>query len=272
LLEHHPLWSAVVLVLAVKFWLIVTASVSTAAFLDVSLPALAGARVLAELAVALVLYFVLQRKGWAHLVGFRGAGQWRETWLIWLPSLYVLVNLSRLIRLPLNEASPLEMLPAQFSTALSTALMEETLFRGLVLAVLLNRYHSTRAQVAGCVLFAGILFGAWHASPIVALVLGVAPPHFHWETAIAQVVYPVFAGVGLAGVVLRTRSMWLLVGVHALILIALACASVLTNADTDANTAPWEGAVFSVLISLPLLLYGLYLLRDIKRLDLNFPH
>lgn len=270
-LERHPLWSAFLSVLAVKFWLVVMAGISTAAFHDVSPLAVAGGRVLAELAVAIVLYFALRRRKWASIVGFNGTAQWRESWLIWLPSLYVLLNLESVVLLPLNEAPPLELLPSLFSTALSTAIMEETVFRGFILAVLLNRFHSTRAQVVGCVLFAGLLFGAWHGTPIVAHLLGIGPPHFHWETAIAQVIYPVFAAVGFAGVLLRTRSIWWLAGIHALMLIALACAGVLTNAGPESSGTPWKVALLRVVIVLPLLFYGLYLLRDINRLDLRFP-
>jgi hypothetical protein len=88
-----------------------------------------------------------------------------------------------------------------------------------------------------------------------------------WETNVAQWLVAFFAGVGFSGVLLRTRSIWLLVIVHALII----SAGVLTNGLTIHHAATESSvrlnALVSTLATLPLLFYGLYLVRDIRSLN-----
>jgi membrane protease YdiL (CAAX protease family) len=135
-----------------------------------------------------------------------------------------------------------------------TAFVEETTFRGLVLAILLAGFHSTRGQVRFSVLCSGVLFGLWHL-----------PRDPYWEVNVSQWVYAAFAGVGFAGVVLRTRSIWLIMLAHALL---VAMNAIVRGATAEASRIPSLGQIrFSALLSVamvaPLLFYGLYLIRNV---------
>jgi CAAX protease family protein len=144
------------------------------------------------------------------------------------------------------------------------AASEETAFRGVVLITLLSKFHHTRAQVIACVLLSSLLFGLYHY-----------PSLQYWQMNLSQWVYATFAGVGFSAVLLRTRSIWLGMTVHALVIAASFSANILLydQAVLLGETGPIANvnrtAILAVLATLPVFLYGLYLLRDISRLELG---
>ena len=46
---------------------------------------------------ALVFFLILRHQGWTNLVGFNGPSRWTQAWLIWLPCLYIGLNVVNLI-------------------------------------------------------------------------------------------------------------------------------------------------------------------------------
>lgn len=211
----------------------------------------------------LIFVLVLRRHGWLSAAGFNGPAKWRDPWLAWLPALLVLVNLSNLIGNDVVANPDIARIVAGFGQGLSIALFEETTYRGLVLAILLNRYHATRGQVIGSVLFGSLLFGLYHL-----------PTNPHWEMNVSQWIYATFLGVGFAAVMLRTRSIWIGVAIHALIIgvsigtnALISGEAVLLGESGVIENVRWR-AMASVLVTLPIFVYGLYLLRGIGRLDL----
>lgn len=228
----------------------------------------AAAIALGALVMAAV-WRILARRGWASLVGFTAPARWRQPWLVWLPALYILVNLIGLLGKPLQASGDWGVWLQGVAFSVSVPLVEESVFRGLILAILLNRFHETRGQVFGAVLFSSLLFGLWHLT----MLLG---PHAPWQTVVANVVYGTLAGVGFAAVVLRTRSIWLLMAAHAGIVFAGRLPGILMLGQVVPPTAfvstteqAWLSAIYSTLACVPLFLYGLWLLRDIGRLDLS---
>ncbi len=220
-------------------------------------------------AYLLTVWKVLALKGWALHVGLNGPGQWREVWLLWLPALYALLNLVNLLGKTLQ--APIGWTPwlQVVASTVSVPLIEESVFRCLILAILLNRFHRTHAEVIGAVLFSSMLFGLWH---ITTLWVGVP-----WQHVLANIVYATLAGVGFCAVVLRTRCVWLIMVAHAGMVCTNLLPAVLTRGDVvpaaaliDTPEAAWRSAIISTLVMIPLFLYGLWLLRDIGKLNLRF--
>lgn len=264
-LERRPILSSVVILLAAKMWFVFSTVLSMGAVGQWMPNAGSAATVLAcGVAPLLLIYRFLARKGWAGTVGFNPPGAWRAPGLIWLPALYILVNFISLIEKGIVGTVHADAMRMIFTQSLSVPLFEESVFRGLILAVVLHRYHATRAQIVGAVLFSALLFGLWH----VPLTLNHPDA---WQASAARVVYTIFAGVGFAAVVLRTRSIWLVMSVHALTLASNLLVSVLTTgsavalSETIAPDNATRSAVYTVLVTLPLLLYGLYLLQDVTQ-------
>jgi membrane protease YdiL (CAAX protease family) len=185
------------------------------------------------------------------MAGFNGASHWKKPWLAWLPFVYAGLPFINLIWRDFASHVDARVVAAAAANGLvrgtAVAILEETTFRGLVLAILLNRFHDTRAQIRKAVLISGVLFGLWH--------LPVQP---HWETNVAQWVYAALAGVGFAAVLLRTRSIWLGIAAHALLIVSnFIVAAVTVDVPPSLTQARW-GAIVSVAMMLPWLFYGLY--------------
>jgi membrane protease YdiL (CAAX protease family) len=261
LLERHPILSSIIGV----FLVVIVAGNVAFAFVQVLANSLGLDRVVAiaigdgtgKVASALIFFLVLRYQGWTSAVGFNRPARWKEPWLIWLPALLIGVNFINLIGATITPEPNVMQIAARASWGVPVALFEETTYRGFVLAVILSRYHSTRAQVLGSVLFSSLLFGLMHF-----------PNDPYWETNVSQWVYALLAGVGFCAVVLRTRSIWLVMGVHALIIAANAITAGLVVPRVPTHWDIRLNAILTTAVTIPLFLYGLYLLRDISRLNL----
>lgn len=215
--------------------------------------------VVAKPIIGLAFFLILRYLGLAALAGFNRPAQWKQPWLIWLPCALIGLNLVNLIGADLAPDPDVPLIAVGSLRGLVNAFFEETTYRGFVLAVMLNRYHSTRAQVIGSILFSSALFSF--------IVHGPNDPD--WETNVAQWLAAFFAGVGFSGVLLRTRSIWLLMTVHALIILAGVWTGGVTIQHAATDSSVLLNAILSTLATLPLLFYGLYLVRDIRSLNLT---
>lgn len=120
------------------------------------------------------------------MVGFNGPAKWRDVHLFWLPALLIPASLSNLLLSEMvGSLEPAE-LAAGFARGLSVAFLEETTFRGLALAILICKFHSTRRQIIGSVLLSSLIFGLAHL-----------PNDPNWESFVAQWVSAALTGVGL---------------------------------------------------------------------------
>lgn len=267
LLKRRPLLSSVIVLLLAKVAMI--ASTIMPAVLLGGTVTWAGAAVTTALlgTLAWCAWRVIERNGWGSIAGFNPPSRWREPWLIWLPALLVFVNLSNLLQSRIDAWPEWRFLLSATVQAVTVPLVEETIFRGLILAMMLHRFHETRAQVLGSVLVSGMLFGLWHLPP---------NPNIPWQQSVANIVYATFMGVGFAAVVIRTRAIWLTMAVHALVVFGngMVTALVARSGGTIAQLIPpnqaWRSAALSVAVTVPLLLYGLWLLRDRDKLQLEF--
>ncbi len=142
---------------------------------------------------------------------------------------------------------------------LSIGFFEEILGRGVVLTVMLRKWGSTRRGIYQAVLVSSALFGAAH---IVNMIAGRLP----LLSTLTQIVYGFFFAVIFAACVLRNNSIWPMVIMHAafdfggrgLQEIAVGGASQMPAA----NSTP-EGAITTFMLTLPLFLYGIFILRKV---------
>jgi membrane protease YdiL (CAAX protease family) len=166
----------------------------------------------AKIGFACVLLLGLWRsKGW-RACGFLGGLQWRGwslLWPIWLATL-----LSGLQGF--SETDPWRLV-AWAAIALSIAIGEEGIFRGVLFALL----DKTRPRRAVCI--TALLFGAIHLS-------GLASP-LDWRMIVAQAIVTASIGLVLGAVRLMTRSIWPGIMVHATLdFMGLAAAGSVTTA------------------------------------------
>jgi membrane protease YdiL (CAAX protease family) len=170
--------------------------------------------------------------------------------LVWLPLLYAaLIVLGALAdELTIPRATLLVLAVNMLAVGLS----EELMFRGVLLSGFLDRYTVRQAVFA-----TSAIFGLVHA--LNAFTTGDVPDAL-WQSGGAFL-----QGVGYAAIRLRIRSVWPMAVVHGLWDFALMLQLVSGAQEGTAPLRPWV----SLVLVLPIFLYGLYLLRGLRG---NVPH
>ena len=169
----------------------------------------------------------------------------RSTGLAWLPLLYAVFAL--LIAFT-DESTipPAAMLTLAVNMA-AVALSEELMFRGVLLAGLLTRYTAWQSVLA-----CSAIFGLVHA--LNGFTTGEVTAAL-WQCAGAFL-----QGVGYAAIRLRTRSVWPMAVVHGMWDFSLMLHLLSAPPEETAPLLPWA----SLLLVLPIFLYGLYLMRGAR--------
>jgi len=129
------------------------------------------------------------------------------------------------------------------NTAL-VALSEELMFRSILLQGMLTRF-----PLLPSVLASSAIFGVVHAAN------GFSTGDM--QTALWQSLAAALQGVGYAAIRIRTGSVWPMVLIHGLWDFSLMASAISAASQNETSTLP----AASLLIVLPLFLYGLYLLR-----------
>jgi len=188
---------------------------------------------------------LLWRLGWWRQVGFAGPSTWRSLPLLAIPAVIAAVSLvGGLVSLDSSDPARLAL---RLPEVLLTGFWEEGLTRGVLLSLLLAAALRGGRRPVGAVVTAAAIFGLLH------LVNAVGAP---LSQVLVQVVYATLIGIGFGALLLRTNALWLLVILHALFNSG--------SALQGANVGGSVGAVI-VLSTLPLAVYGLFLLRRVKR-------
>jgi membrane protease YdiL (CAAX protease family) len=207
------------------------------------------------LMVLLIAWLGLTREG-----GFTRPSQWKAVWLIWPLLVYSVLNGSDLIDSPLKINWADGGLIALFILLyISVGFIEEILFRGLILPLMLRQWGSTRSGVYKAVIISSAIFGLAH---LANLVMG----RRDLLTTTTQITYGIFFGVFFAALMLRNNSIWPAIFGHFLFdlcgnLMEITQGWVFTRKEP---TTTVEGALITLAILLPLLLIGLFYLRKVK--------
>jgi len=208
----------------------------------------------------LILVGLLHKLGLFKQAGFTPPGQWKAVWLAWPLALFTLLNLDSLIdgSLVIDTARP-GLIVLYVGMNLAIGFCEEVMARGVVLSVLLRKWGHTRRGIYVAVLVASALFGISHVFNVVA---GRRP----LLSGLTQIGFSIFFGVVFAACFLRNKSIWPMIIVHALVNMAgslrhIAVGGAVQTAVADITIAQ---AIMSVVITLPLFLYGLFILRRVE--------
>lgn len=220
----------------------------------VVLPASEGqettALTVARVATALAVVALLWRMGWLQAAGVTRVGTW-QVWLVTLgATLYeILVAMWAFFgSLRLDGVASLEALSLPVA-GLTAGIVEELVFRGAILYAFVRVWGNSRRGLFQSALLSALLFGGLHA---VNAVFGKALP-----LALLQILNATLGAVLYAALVLKGGSVWPIVFWHA----ALNTVINLQVAATPGFEETIPGNLLIVLFDLPLLAYGLFLLR-----------
>lgn len=132
--------------------------------------------------------------------------------------------------------------------SMSTGLIEELPFRGIILYTFVRLWGDSRAGLFKAVLYSSLLFGGSH---LFHILLGRPLPQ-----AALVAVSTFLSGIYLAALVLRWRSIWTVVLFHGLSNAIIAIKVIETPGFTE--TVP--ALSLFILVQLPVVVYGLFLI------------
>jgi membrane protease YdiL (CAAX protease family) len=207
-----------------------------------------------RLVITALFVFLLNRFGWLHPAGFRRPDRPRRWAVIVLPSLFLCLTLpyayTRSLTFDLSDPAKVAV---TFLNALAIGLVEETIFRGVILYAFLRLWGDSQRGLARTMVVSSLLFGAIH---LVNLLAG-APV----EDVLSQTIFTTFLGFFLAAVVLYARSIWPAIVVHGLIDVVTHL-NVIGKPNLDAVSTD---LLLWAAIIVPVGFYGLYLLRRVEQ-------
>ena len=204
---------------------------------------------LSKLVITACFMFLLWRFGWIKISGFTSLGR-KQVWLLAIVmmlynAIFAVYAFTGSFNLDLPS---LDLTLAVIFFTFTTSLLEETMYRGLVLTTLVKAWGSTRKGLFVAAIVSGLFWASLHLFnlgnnpfPVVALqVLGMAIPGF------------VYAAIVLSG-----RSIWPAIVFHWVVNLAVSLQAVQNPGFKETQPA-W--LIFNLVV-LPMVIMGVYLLR-----------
>jgi membrane protease YdiL (CAAX protease family) len=182
--------------------------VVTASFIEL-FASLIESRTLAEsctrILVGLLLLLALSRNASSSI----GVGHMRKYWpalplMGFVVPLYFLLDRVRVTELVYTRDQAI----AWLLRNLASGVWEESLFRGVCFYLLYRAWNSSRAGLWTAAITQALLFGALHLTSLA---------HDELDTVLFQIARAICAGLGLAGLMVWSRSIWPAVLLHACI-------------------------------------------------------
>jgi membrane protease YdiL (CAAX protease family) len=208
----------------------------------------------------LVLLWILFKLGMLADAIFTHPREWKSVWLVWPFLVFTLLNLDSVISgsLEIDTSRPGLIILFVFLN-LAIGFTEEVMARGLVLGLILRKWGSSQRGIYKAALVSSLLFGAGH---IFNLITGHLPPLAN----LTQIGYSIAFGVVFAACFLRNNSIWPIIVMHAAVDFAGGLRHISVGGGDQIPVAnnTVEAAISSLITSIPLLLYGLFILRKVK--------
>jgi membrane protease YdiL (CAAX protease family) len=200
---------------------------------------------------------IIHKFGWTNKTGITTKFKhWPKRWWIApLPmALLALLNVvgldSALLVFDINK------LFSWLFVNITTGIFEELLLRGLCFYLLLNAWQHKNNALFKAAIAQAVIFGSAHL-----INLTIAAP----LDVFAQVTYATLFGIGFAGLLTNTKSLWLPIGIHALINAASGFAIYFIPNVVVPSVDLTAYIVGIVIISIFCTVPGLYLLRNANR-------
>jgi hypothetical protein len=211
--------------------------------------------------VSILVVILLAKLGLLEAAGFTNPSRWKQVWLIWPILLYSVLNGGTSPfdgTLTIDTGKP-QLIVLFILLYLSVGFIEEIVFRGAVLSILLNKWGGSRKQIYWVVVLSNLAFGALH---IINLIMGRRT----LLSTSAQILYGAFFGVFFAACFLRNKSIWPVIFGHALFDLCGNFSDIAVGSQTFDQVMDLtpQAALITALITLPLLVYGLVLLRKVE--------
>lgn len=137
----------------------------------------------------------------------------------------------------------------------STGLLEEVVYRGIILKMLLRKRSGTKKGILYAFVVSSVLFGVVHSV------------HFIWTTPLAvlsDIIFAVAGGVFLGAVYLRTKTLIAPILLHGLNNLASGVFTAFTSSDYTVPPATVDDVAVMLVVAVPLIIAALVLMRKVK--------
>ena len=206
----------------------------------------------------LLLVWLLFKLDLFKRAGFTRPSRWKAVWLVWPLTLLALLNASELIdgSLTIDSSRPW-LLVLYIAMNLAIGFCEEVMGRGVVLTVMLQKWGYTRRGIYQAVLVSSALFGVAH-------IFNLMTGHLPLLAGLTQIIYSVFFGVIFAACFLRNNAIWPAILMHGVIDFGGGLRHIAVEGSQIAVANNTLAQALGILvITLPLFLYGLFILRKV---------
>jgi membrane protease YdiL (CAAX protease family) len=216
---------------------------------------------LARLLTALIFIVLMSKLSWAKNAGIsQPIKNWRKHWFIVICPILVigLINFTGVQwdALQFSFSKLFKLL----SENLAVGLFEETVMRGFAFYVLARAWSSQTYGLYKAALAQSLIFGLLH---LLNLSEGFQ------VDVIAQVIYATLLGIGFAGVVAYSRTLWTVVFGHTFINTVGSINSIFNPDYVDAANSVSNYLVLTVVIFVLVTLPGLWCLKKAKQSHFN---
>jgi membrane protease YdiL (CAAX protease family) len=258
---EKPLLFSILLMILALFLEIVPAKYLYLPFMNEQLASYFGEITMRGI-ICILLLIMLKYFGIIKMAYFTVPAKWRHIWLIWPVIALILINaLDILTGKVIINTSDNALLLTFITNSISTGFFEEILVRGSILSLLICKWGNTRKGIYLSVVCSSLIFGLAH------LINLVKNPELLLATS-TQIFYATFLGVLFASLLLRTRSIWLIIFSHALFNFFGSIREIAVGGGFAANelaqaSTTMANMVSAIIITLPLLMYGLIILRKV---------
>lgn len=159
--------------------------------------------------ISVITIRLLSTLGWQKEAGLTSPmSSWQGRWYL-TPLPLLLIALLSLTSADLSQSSFVPVnLVAWLLANVATGFFEEVLMRGLCFYLLLKAWGTTRTGVFKAALFQALIFGLAHLGNL---------NHMPLIDVMAQVIFATLIGIGFAGIVYLSKSLWPAILVHSVI-------------------------------------------------------
>ncbi|OKP91731.1 hypothetical protein A3844_01000 [Paenibacillus helianthi] len=214
--------------------------------------------IIEQVLVSFAIIWLLKRWGLLKSAGFTRPS-WKGLWIYWPMILLTLLNGSDFIfgNIVIDTSRPV-VIGLFILTYLSTGLFEEVLCRGAVLSVMLRKWGATRRGCYAAVIISSVLFGSAH-------IIHYFLHHSSLLATLTQMTYGIFIGVYFAACVIRNKSIFPAMIAHGVFDIFGSFQEITLGGGLNKTylTMTVSNSLISILIFLPLFIYGLVIIRKV---------
>jgi membrane protease YdiL (CAAX protease family) len=211
---------------------------------------------------SIALVALLYGLGLMKCAGFTKPKEWKQLWLAWPILVFIILNGLPLFdgTIVIDTSKP-ELIILYILLNLSVGFVEEILCRGTILTVMMQKWGSTKKEIYFSVIVSSLLFGLLHITNFIA-------GRSTLLITVTQITYALFFGVFFSACLLRNNSIWPVIITHAVFDMFGSLNEIALGGNFgEIQETTLEGALISIAITLPLFIYGLFILRRVKPAD-----